>query len=679
MIKWEIKPQDENLVKTLSSYGFDSVIARLLINRGCLTAEAAEEFINSENIPLLPSELLPDVEAAAEKIKNAVLQNKKITVYGDYDVDGVTSVASLVRYFRKNGVDADFYIPDRKDEGYGLSIAAIDKIKENGTEFIITVDTGTTAVAEVAYAKEIGIDIVVTDHHECSEVLPDCPVVNPKRRDSGYPFKHLAGVGVVFKLISYLGAIDEKELFDEYGVFAAIGTVADIMPLVGENRKIVTEGISVFNRRRLPTGVLSLLEKSGSSGVLDAGTIAFRIAPRLNAGGRMGSAVKSAKLLLTENRFEADALSEELCSANEERQKTEKTIISSVEKRLSETKIHNMIVEGDSRWHNGVIGIVASRLVEKYGRPTVLFSFDNGIAKGSARSIPGVSVYDIISVSSERLLKFGGHEMAAGLSVSLDKFDEFRAFIQKYADENIPEEKLGKSVITECELGKDKINLDFYESLSALEPFGAENPVPVFTVKNLEIFEITGVSQDKHCKFVFKKDDGSLFTAMCFSTPPSLLSCRRGDIVDIACVFGKNTFRGKTEVSVQIKAIKFQNDTEDTFRKAAVRFDEILSSEEKFITREDVVSVYKAVRRICGSETVVFSPLGFCRSVFKEDPDGYAKMRISLSVLTELSLIGFSETVRYGVSEDSVFSVNILTQTKKTSLEKSETFVKYSK
>lgn len=686
MAKWEIKSQDEDVIKILENAGFDNIIARVLANRGCKTYEDAVSFICAEEISLFDPGLLPDIEIATAEIKAAVSSGKKITVYGDYDVDGVTSVTSLLLFFFSKGISADYYIPDRKDEGYGLSVFSIDKIKENGTEFIITVDTGTTAIKEVEYAKSLGIDIVVTDHHECSGSLPNCPVVNPKRPDSLYPFKELAGVGVVFKLISYIENKSEEELFDKYGIFAAIGTIADIMPLLSENRRIVYGGISSFNNNRRYSGISALLSEAGCNDTVDAQNIAYKLAPRLNACGRMGSASDAVKLLLSSDKNIAKELARILCKANEERRQTEQKIFSSVEHRISSRENHNIIVEGDESWHNGVIGIVSSRLSEKYRKPAILFSFDKDTAKGSARSVDGVNIYNIISASSDYLLKFGGHEMAAGLTVAIENFEDFRNFIYNYADENISESQLIYSVKTECVLPHNRINLDFYELLTKLEPFGASNPKPIFTVKNLVITAIVGVSQNKHSRITLKKDDGSFFSAMYFSMSPLLLACRVGDIVDIACCLGKNTFRGNTEISVMIKAVKFSDETEKNIcsEKSVYEnecWDYLPSFHNSFhkLTKNDVAAVYKLIRAIAERGSVVFSPIGFLRSLSEKVRGmNYIKFRLCIDVLRELSLIDFSEIYANGVSEDTAFFIKVINVTEKTSLEKSRTFVRYS-
>lgn len=677
MIKWEIRTQDENSVKALENAGYDGVLARLLVNRGCKLPSDADAFCNPEKTELFSPALLPDIEAAAEKIRRAISENKRITVYGDYDVDGVTSVSALMTYLRQEGADADFYIPDRKDEGYGLSVGAIDRIADKKTSLIITVDTGTTAVEEVEYIKSLGMDVVVTDHHECSAALPDCPVVNPKRPDSRYPFEGLAGVGVVFKLISYLSGENEKTLFSEYGIFAAIGTVADIMPLTGENRRIVYEGIKLFSQYA-PMGLKILAAKAGCEKP-DSGSVAFRLAPRLNAVGRMGSAFVSAELLLTDDVKTAEKDAETLCLANEERQQTEKRIFAEVEKRLQTSEKHNIIIEGSENWHSGVIGIVASRLAEKYRRPAVLFCFENNAAKGSARSVAGVSIYGTISAAAEFCSRFGGHDMAAGLTVPLEKFEDFRRFLYDYADKNISASLLEKTVSTECLLPHDRLSLDFCGLLKCLEPFGATNPDPVFTVKNLEAVRIEGVSFNKHSRILFRKEDGETFFAMFFSRPPESLFICPGDRVDIACGISENIFRGNSSLSVTVRAVFPSEGFEREIFGGKEEYVSLVSKNGQSdlkITKDDVSAVYLFLRQTAKESGSLLSPAGASRRLkVKGKSIGYIKFRLCLDVLKELSLIEYTENES---GAETLFEISVVSVKEKTSLEKSEIYKKYS-
>lgn len=664
MIGWEILSQDENLISGFTAAGIDETVSRILINRGCKSVCEAKAFLSSDVSDLCDPALLPDIKKAAEKIENALSEKKKITVYGDYDVDGVTSTSLLYRYLKSRGGNVAYYIPDRK-EGYGLSFQSLDRIKADGTGLIVTVDTGTTSVEEVKYAKDAGLDIVVTDHHECSETLPDCPVVNPKRKDSGYPFPSLAGVGVVFKVVSFLSKENAATLFSEYGYLAAVGTVADIMPLLGENRIIVKHGLASFSEEE--NIGLSALINAAECSFSDSSSVAFRIAPRLNAVGRMASAKTAVELLLCEDERKAAELAGILCEKNEERQSTEKRIFSSVEQRLGNEEKHNIIVEGDESWHNGVIGIVASRLVEKYRRPTILFTFEGENCKGSARSLSGVGIYNIISACSENLERFGGHEMAAGLSLKKENFEKFREEIYGYADKNIDPRLFMRRVKTDCVLPHGKLSVETCKSLEALEPFGAGNPSPVFTVENLKITAITGVSADKHSRITFQKEDGGTCDAMFFSMPPLCLSAKRGDTVKIACSLSVNVFRGKQSLSVVIRAMSLCEEFGTETR------------ENEKITRKDVASVFSFVRSVCPDGKTEISPLGLFRTLRMKNPEmTYSKMILSLEITEELGLLSFAEKSAAGVSEDFLLSVKLNSNTEKTSLEKSEIYREHS-
>ena len=451
-----------------TALGISSVTARLLCQRGYTSPESAKAFLFEEGEFHSPF-LIPDMDKAVERIERAIANREKVVIYGDYDVDGVTSVSVLTLYLKARGLMTKYYIPSRNGEGYGMNNAAIDKLHESGVSLMITVDTGVTAIDEVAYASSLGMDTVVTDHHECQALLPAAyAVVNPRRHDSAYPFKELAGVGVVFKLISACeltkaGSEEEKRalmdaLCERYIDLVAMGTVADVMPLVDENRLLVKKGLSMMNAR--PRMGLSALLTAASGGerkasVITATTVSFTVAPRINAAGRIASAERAARLFLTESPAEAEKIALELCEINRARQAEENRIIEEAEAKIAaECDLENdrVIVLADDGWHHGVIGIVASRITERYGLPSILISFDGDIGKGSGRSVKGINLVEALTDAEEHLIKFGGHELAAGLSVERSRIDAFRRHLNEYVKAHFADCEGGAGVDVDCEI-----------------------------------------------------------------------------------------------------------------------------------------------------------------------------------------------------------------------------------
>ncbi len=464
-----------------SALGIGRVTARLLYNRGYTTKESAAAFLRLESEMLCDPFLLDGMREGIDRVRLAIERGEKITIYGDYDVDGVTAVCTLYLYLRTQGAKVDYYIPNRAGEGYGVSCTAIDTLHEGGTTLIVTVDTGVTAIEEIAYAATLGIDVVVTDHHEClPELPPAVAVLNPHRPGSRYPFCELAGVGVVFKFISAYEEIVSGDprgecvvrICQSYADLIAIGTIADVMPIRGENRLIVKEGLRLLDTApRL--GFSALCESVRSSRnegrrtpakptKITSGFIGYTIAPRLNAAGRIRSASLAVELFLTEDPQRVEALAEELCEANRERQAEENKIMTEAYEKIErehDFERDPVIVLAADGWHHGVIGIVASRITDRYGLPCILVSFDGedvhldtDVGKGSGRSIKGLNLVDALVYASEHLVKFGGHELAAGLSVTRGSLSAFREKINEYARERLDEDAMVPTLEADCEL-----------------------------------------------------------------------------------------------------------------------------------------------------------------------------------------------------------------------------------
>lgn len=648
--KWVVSPCDRDAAATIAeNCGVEPFAAFLLCSRGMTDEFEIESFLYDTD--LIDPYTLPDMEKAVERVNQALENGERITVFGDYDCDGVTSTALLYSYLSSRGANVDFYIPDRSGEGYGMNLGAIDILKSRGTNVIITVDNGISAVEEIAYAKTLGIDVVVTDHHRVGEVLPDAvAVVDPHREDSLCEFSDWAGVGVAFKFVSALDDSEGYELLEQYGDIIALGTVADIVSLKGENRIIVRSGIAFMNAAledgTLRTGLKALLDASGSTGALDSSSVAYRIAPRVNAAGRMGSAERALKLLLTENVNEAKEIAEEVSNANAQRQATETEITASaieyIENAPGIKHKRVIVVEGDD-WHQGVIGIVASRLVEKYGKPCIVISKNGDVAKGSGRSIDGFSLYDALSYCGDILVQYGGHVLAAGLTVDSDKIDAFREKINEYA---VNAEAAVPTLKIDCKLNPSSINVDMLSSLQVLEPFGAENPQPLFGLYNMEITAVQPVGSGKHLRITVKRKN-SIVTVIMFSVTLEEFPYKVGDNVDLAVKLSENEFQGKVQVSIQAKAIKLSGVDDDEAIASIHTYedfcaDEIISDELKTkisVNRELCGSVYKFVKANNGwnfSSEVLCYRLGL-------SPKRIAACQISLDALTELGILNLKD------------------------------------
>jgi len=468
----------------VDSCGISQIVAEILFYRGIDTPEKAMQFLNPNLKMLHDPYSLKDMDIAVLRIEKAIKENELITIYGDYDVDGVTSTSILLLFLRQLGARVDYYIPSRHDEGYGLNAAAIEKIHRNGSRLIITVDCGIAALEEIDYASSLGIDVVVTDHHQCSAILPKAvAVINPKRSDQAYPFQYLAGVGVAAKLIQAMGGI---ETVAAYLDLIAIGTVADVVPLVDENRIFVKFGLAAINQKKR-IGISELIQVAGfdKKEEIDAGEIAFGLGPRINAGGRIGHSKHSVTLLTTDDVATARQIAESLNRENEERQRIENEILNQ-SLGLIDTSIDfqkdKAIILSHEGWHHGVVGIVAARLVERYHRPTILICQDGNLGIGSGRSIPGINLYKALLQSKDLFHKFGGHEQAVGLSIPIDHIQELKERVNQYLSSAYSPRTFVPSIDYDKELFLEDIHHSLIEDISQLKPFGMGNPSPIFRI-----------------------------------------------------------------------------------------------------------------------------------------------------------------------------------------------------
>ncbi len=559
--KWCFKNFDKEAVIEISKkFNISPLTAIVLYNRGVRDFDDIEKFLHCDLSGLKDPFLMLDMDKAVERIKRAKDNGEKITIYGDYDVDGITSIAILYKHLKSMGINVDYYIPNRITEGYGVNCGALEKIKAGGTDLVITVDTGITAVEETEYAKSIGLDIIVTDHHECKEKIPAAyAAIDPKRKEDGYPFKNLAGVGVAFKLIQALGGKETlPELIDEYSDLVCLGTVADISPLVDENRILVIEGLKRFKNTK-NIGLKALIDVSvNNDKEINTGTIGYIIAPRINASGRLGCASRSVDLFLTEDKKLASELALNLCEENVTRQQTEQKMFAEAFEYIEqhpEIKDDNILVIPHKDWHHGIIGIVSSKITEKFYKPSILFAIDGDEAKGSGRSIGNFNLFDALENSSDLLEKFGGHELAAGLSIKTENIDEFRRKINEYSAGKINVSDLVPTISIDAQIKVPYITISTINDINKLQPFGVENPTPIFSVRNIKIHKLSVMSGGKHLRMTLFKDNKYL-DSVGFGMGEYAKHLKEGDFIDVAFGLDINDFRGFRNAQLIIKDIK---------------------------------------------------------------------------------------------------------------------------
>ena len=692
----DLSPAASDAIKEIGdSLGISPILAKLLYNRGYHTPDAARRFIRMESELLCDPFLLADIEKAIDRIRGALERGERIVIYGDYDVDGVTAVSTLYLYLKGKGATVDYYIPNRVGEGYGVSVGAIDKLVAEGVDLIITVDTGITAAEEVAYARSLGVDMVVTDHHECRSALPSAvAVVNPHRPDCGYPFKELAGVGVVFKLICafeerYTGDSRREcvaRLCQEYADLVAIGTIADVMPIKEENRLIVSYGLSRMEKARR-VGLSALI--SAVTGQTEAaknryktepkitsGYIGYTLAPRLNAAGRIRSASIAVELFLTSDLEKAKSIAEELCEANKERQIEENRITAEAFEKVErehDFERDPVIVLDDDTWHHGVIGIVSSRVTERYGLPSILVSFEGGgDGKGSGRSIKGMNLAAALQACSDTLLKYGGHELAAGLSVSRDSLPAFRERINKYARTHLSEEALIPTAEADLALSLSELDMDLASELRRyLEPYGTENPLPVFALFSAMVEEVVPVSGGKHTRLVLRDGDRHV-TAMYFSHETDKLDLYPGEKADLLFSLDINEWAGKRAVQLTVRDLRpaererLENAAEEKRFREIMKGDAFSTEERVIPSRDDFAAVYTMIRRLVRGGTDTFSTRSMRAQLCAAGYDiSLIKLKFIFSIFGEMNILGIEEI------ENELYRFRLKFNAGKTDLEKS--------
>ncbi len=657
--KWNIPKENNELVKILADEcNVSELVSAILVNRGHSSYNSAQKFLSLEDEISSPLDI-KDMQKAVDRIGLAVDNFEKIAIYGDYDCDGITSTTMLYTYLSSIGADVIYYIPERDGEGYGLNKAAIKSLSNEEVSLIITVDNGISAIDEADYAQKLGIDLVITDHHQPQDTLPNAiAIVNPHRKDCNSSFKDLCGAGVVFKLIAALEDSNYQAVLESFADIVAVGTIGDIVPLVEENRALVKYGLEMLKISN-NIGLQALMEVCGvKPESLTAQTVAFTLVPRINAAGRMGSASLAVKLLLCEDYNEALELAKRLDELNKQRQAEELSILSDIEHMIEQDKTiltDRVIILHKEDWNHGIIGIVCSKIIERYGKPNMLMTSEGSKLKGSARSIGEFHLFKALSANSEYLMQYGGHKLAAGFSLHKDDFDDLKQGIENYARENfdlMPQYSYNIDKI----LRSNEITVENIKSLSSLEPFGAKNEQPIFLIKNATIESITPISTDKHQRLSLNVD-GTKLSALYFGMSSDRFLYKIGDRVDIVVNADLNEYNNNISVSLKIKDIRPSGFTQDKFFSAKGYYEKIVKKEQvsKNIinistpTRDEIAKVYKLLKSTNGYNSDIDS---LYIKVMQYDIN-YCKMRIILDILDEMGLINLSPLLT-GISINEV-------------------------
>ena len=657
---WSVaKVNKERAIAMASKLEIPPLLAMMLDIRGITKEEDVINFLQ-ENKDFSDPFLMKDMDKAVERITTAVENGEKICVYGDYDADGVTSTSLLYSYLRDSlGADVMFYIPTRTGEGYGMNKGAVDKIHSQGITLIITVDNGISAREEIDYANSLGIDTVITDHHMPSGAIPKAvAVVNAHQKDDKSPFKDFSGVGVAFKLVMAIEGeyADVDSLLENFSDIATLGTIGDIVPLVGENRTLVKNGLRhIQNSDRI--GINAMKQESGiAEKEINSSNVAFTLVPRINAGGRLGSSEKSVNLLLTEDEDEAVTIADKLGMDNRERQSIEKEILASIDEEVRRTpNIVNdkILVFAGKGWHQGVVGIVASRIKEIYDKPTIIIGIDDdGVARGSGRSVEGFSLCDAVFACSEHLTHYGGHPMAVGISLEKEKINDFRKAINAYCKDI----KMPYNILhIDCKLNPNQLDLSILDCLSYIEPCGASNPSPIFGLYNMTIIATKEIGNGKHMRITLSRGQGQVpVYAVYFNHNFQSCSYRNGDIVDVAVSLDRNIYNGQENLSVIIKDIKYSQsnneeliDSERIFDKFAKRY-KLTKNEVMSIlpTRNDFAYVYRFLKQNKGfiyGEYALVNALNYKISM--------GKLIVILYSMKELGLINWQQGLYQSIIE----------------------------
>ena len=566
--RWIVADADKEKASFLSEkLNIDPFIAFLLVSRGIDDELSASDFLSSSYAYTSPYSLA-DMDKAVCRINDAVDSNEKICIYGDYDCDGVTATALLYTFLESMGANVTYFIPNRLTDGYGMNNGAIDRIKAQGTDLIITVDNGISAIAEAEYISTLGMDLVVTDHHQIGEALPKaCAVINPHRADNKIKFRDFAGVGVAFKLACALYDGDVQDMLEQYADLVAIGTIGDIVPLKSENRGFVRAGLELINSDSR-IGLAALRQAAGNSDdELTSVDIAFQLCPRINAAGRMDSAYKALELLICDDYEEAQFKAQQLNLENTHRHEVETNIAEDIREKISlnpSLADDRVIVIAGKNYHHGVIGIAASHVVSQYGKPAVIIGIDDdGECVGSARSVDGFNIFDAISSCSDMLTHYGGHPLAAGLGIREKDINAFRKRINAYAISAFPVMP-AQSIRIDCKLSPFYLNTELVDNLTVLEPYGADNPQPVFGLFNVKLLNVSPIGDGRHIRIEVQKK-GQSFKIVKFQTSIEEFPYKAGDMLDLAIKVSKSYYKGKYYLSIRMADVRLNGIDDDRY------------------------------------------------------------------------------------------------------------------
>jgi len=646
--QWTAAAPDPRVQAELEALGLPTLLATLLAARGVPDGETALRLLSPAQEPLLEPLLLKDMDKAAQRVRLAIANGEHVAVYGDYDVDGITSTCLLTQLLTRMGGRVTPYIPGRLDEGYGLNYEAIDLLARAGVTLIVTVDCGITAVDEVEYARSLGVEVVITDHHACKDALPAAAaVVDPHRPDCPYPFKGLAGVGVALKLAMAVAGPDRaQQVFDDYCDLAAVGTVADVMPMTGENRAIVSRGLALLNPpRRL--GFAHLIRCAGLEGKpITSVSVGYTLAPRINASGRMGQAEVAAELLLTQDPARAEELSLRLCELNRERQLIEGEIFQDCVQRLDRAPQSGVIVLADPDWHQGVVGIVASRLAEKYSCPSFMICLDHGMGKGSCRSWGGINLFALLTRCSHLLENFGGHALAAGFTVREENIPALAQALRRAVEDGFGGEELPSVLAADAVVTPECLTVEAVEALDRLEPCGTGNPRPVLILKGAQVHSLSQVGRGRHLKLRLESR-GAVLDAIWFSADGGELGLSPGCRTDVAFYPQVNEFRGLRSVQLQIIDLHRAPSRAQLERSIYEKFsrgEEISPEEARFLLpqRAEFVDLWRWLERQSAAGTAVEDTLNrIARSVSRSNRQHEVPTRtlLCLEVMEERGLI----------------------------------------
>ncbi len=630
-------------VNALVTGGYAPLTAMVLAARGYESPAQAQRYLSCD-APLPSPFEMTDMDLAVGRVRLALSRQEKIAVFGDYDVDGITATCLLTHYLRSQGARCVSYIPGRLEEGYGLNPIAIRQLYAEGVSLIITVDCGITAVEEARLCRQLGIDLVITDHHECKDQLPDAvAVVNPHRPDGGYPHMNLSGVGVAFKLAAALCG-NQQAALAEYADMVCLGTVADVMPLVGENRVFVARGLEALKNTHRP-GLAALMAECGCTcDNINASSIGFMLAPRINAAGRIGQIDVAVNLLLTQDEAEANHLAQRLCELNRQRQTVESEIFQQAVQKLPAGKLPEAVVLADDRWHQGVVGIVASRIAEEYCCPSFLICLDGEHGKASSRSYGGFNLFAALTTLSDLLESYGGHELAAGFTIRRDKIDDFRQAVCALADEYYAE--VGPRTVLEgdCVVTAELLSIRGIDSLAALEPCGNGCPKPVLVMENLTVDRISLVGNGRHTRLRLRQGYHTL-NAIGFGMTPQSASIEPGDLVDVAFIPQVNEFRGERTVQLNIQDIRPScshpcSCKADGYRKL---ISGSLSPAEAALLLPDratLAAVWRYLACCCG-DSIQETPQCLCRKIVRKAqiPLSLEQMLVCLDIFKDVNLL----------------------------------------